>query len=292
MGLGAKALRITALTVGASLLWATSAFADPERSEERTPNAKVTTKARWHKNLRHRNARYAILDRVADFVGDAREGLLASAQLTRIDDRLGDLEEARRFRAGQKGHMVRFAMVKRDTDRASDLREARLSRMSLTRRHADFRRRGIIKKDLVQEIALYKRGVLAYGVPGRKIALAKGKLDRIGSRAKKARKNRRKGRKDTRDREDRWGFRAFLTRDRAEARQESKDEARGEAREEAKEGREEAREDAKLEREDEKDADRAEKAEEREDERDSERNQDREEDKTLTKEEEGDAGTD
>jgi hypothetical protein len=96
----------------------------------------------WPEQLRHRNARYAQLDRSYDHEGDARERLLADFITRRSLDPLGDREEERRARASR--HVpplaTTYAEIARADDRSGDDREAVLARLPKARLNAELRR--------------------------------------------------------------------------------------------------------------------------------------------------------
>ena len=294
--MGSKAQTIGLVTL-AGLLSSSLAWADPGQKPVRLgapaktkAAAKAKKTATWPKALKFRNARYADLKRVDDVKGDQREQMFHTAYLKRVDDRLGDLEEARRYRAwsGKTKKLVRFANVSRDPGLAGDREEQKLSRMSLARKAADFRRRGIIRAEELPEIQAYNRDRLLYGDLNRKIGLADNNVDRKGTANRINRDQRRKADGDARptrrdderlDRKELGGRGRMLRRD-----------TRDLAKEEAELDKGDERDAARLEREDErdlaKDEERNEKANERGDEQNAERELERTEEKTVLQEEE------
>lgn len=292
--MGSKAQTIGLVTL-AGLLSSSLAWADPGQTPvrldapaETKPAPKVTKT--WPKALKFRNARYADLKRVDDVKGDERERMFHTAYLKRVDDRLGDLEEARRYRAwsGEKKKLVRFANVARDPGLSGDREEQKLSRMSLARSHANFRRRGIIRSEELPEIQAYHRNYERWGAPNsRGFMIGKGRQDKAGADNRKARDQRRENVTEARptrreddelDRKELGGrHRPLRTDTRELAAQEAKD-AKDAARLEARLERDSDRDDAKG-------LERNEKANERADDRATDREQERTEEKTVLQEE-------
>lgn len=111
----------------------------------------------WPAELKHRNARYASLTRVDDPSGDVHERLIAHMQMSRVVDRIGDLEEVRRRRTSSviPPLAVKDALVMRDRDVRGDDNEVVLASIRHERRHAETRRFRDLAGDST-ELAAYK----------------------------------------------------------------------------------------------------------------------------------------
>ena len=96
----------------------------------------------WPEALRHRNARYAQLQRSTDPQGEARERRLADFMLARSTDPLGDREERRRARASRHDppRATAYAEIARADDVPGDQHEAVLATLPRARIHAELRR--------------------------------------------------------------------------------------------------------------------------------------------------------
>ena len=119
----------------------------------------------WPQTLKHRNARYAVRERVLDEAGDARERVLRDLVLTRTTDPLGDREEVRRAVALRKQppQAVAHAQIARAIDRTGDAQQdfvAKLARKE--RRHAELRRFRDFAGDQ-QELALFRINRIRFG---------------------------------------------------------------------------------------------------------------------------------
>lgn len=140
---------------------------------------------RWPAQLRKRNARYAVLDRVEDRAGDEREAVWARASLSRVTDRCGDREEVRRERAFRNGHFGTIhAHVARAVDRHGDRVQLALAAATRARQHAALARvryprasaeqqvRYGVRFDDEVELAEYKENYLQYGPAAEQVEIA------------------------------------------------------------------------------------------------------------------------
>lgn len=119
----------------------------------------------WPENLKHRNARYAVRERVSDEAGDRTERVLRDLVLHRVTDPLGDREELRRLVASKKvpPRLTAQADVTRCLDPADDREQAFVARLPRKeRRHAETRRFRDLAGDQ-QELLAYQRGLILYG---------------------------------------------------------------------------------------------------------------------------------
>lgn len=121
--------------------------------------------APWPENLKRRNARYAVCERVDDEAGDRTERVLRDLVLHRVTDPLGDREELRRLVASKKvpPRLTAAADVTRCLDPADDREQAFVARLPRKeRRHAETRRFRDLAGDQ-QELLAYQRGLILYG---------------------------------------------------------------------------------------------------------------------------------
>ncbi len=243
-------------------LSASAAYADGPGAGPAAGPARIASRAEWPEQLAHRNARYAVLDRVDDPVGDAREAFLASAHVRRIDDPIGDREEERRFLAARRGHWASvYARVSRAVDRAGDAVQAVLATRTLARKDAQFARIRFprladpkgdqVFEDQV-ELAKYQQDRVRFGQLGERVGFAEQREDPEGRFNREERDERRKSASLDRTTE---GHRAddaeearLLREDREDAGREARLDASIDELDERSEAREEARDETKLER--------------------------------------------
>lgn len=112
----------------------------------------------WHKQLAHRNARYASLTRVHDPAGDLHEAIVAHMNLDRVGDPTGDMEEVRVARASGKvpPRATADALVARGRDVDGDSGETVLAAGTHHRRFAETRRFRDIGGDK-RELVIHQR---------------------------------------------------------------------------------------------------------------------------------------
>lgn len=119
----------------------------------------------WPEAIKHRNARYAVRERVQDEAGDAREAVLRDLVLARSQDRLGDVEETRRAKALREvpPKAIAYAATDRAVDPRGDAEQAFVAKLpSKERRHAELRRFRDFAGDQ-QELALFRINLIRFG---------------------------------------------------------------------------------------------------------------------------------
>lgn len=258
-----------------------------ERADQRAP---------WPEALKHRMSRYARLDRVQDETGDARERVRFAMVRERVQDAQGDRLELARLRLSQNGRLAsRNANFARRSGQAADAVERRLSRLTLMRAKADFRRHMLIPAEELAELREYRKGLLRYGDPLRNGRLQIAEKDYDARRLDKQDDTERRRKEQGSRTDERDDERPLLDERRGdmiggvrEAGDEAEDlDDRHESLQlERAEGQRDARLEALEERDAEKQLEQAERAEDRSEESREERNAERRDDKTIRQAEE------
>lgn len=175
-----KSNKLKALLLAGGLLFPSVAAAQDVGAQKPGAPQPADAQQKWPEAIKHRNARYAVRDRVLDEDGDAREAILRDLVLTRTQDRLGDREEQRRALAlrEQPPKAIAYARTDRERDPRGDAEQAFVAKLpSKERRHAELRRFRDFAGDQ-QELALFRINLIRFGpLRGDGIGIAQHKPD-------------------------------------------------------------------------------------------------------------------